>query len=69
MQPIELYLRQEQCFQQLNKFPKYQLQQTSFAQPKAGKTNLPLTILPDIKIHHKEKNPLANIADFIENFI
>ena len=68
LQPIELYLRQEQCFQRLNTFPKYQLQQASFALPKAGKANLPLATLPDIKIHHKEKNPLANISEFIENF-
>ena len=68
LQPITLYLRQEQCFKYLNAFPKYQLQQDSFAAPKAGKTNLPLTTLPDIKIHHKDKNPLANIAAFIENF-
>ena len=68
LQPIELYLRQEQCFQQLNAFPKYQLQQASFAAPKAGKTNLALSTLPDIKINHKDKKPLANIAAFIEEF-
>jgi transcription-repair coupling factor (superfamily II helicase) len=68
LQPIELYLRQEQCFQQINAFPKYQLHKDSFAAPKAGKTNLPLTILPDIKIHHKNKHPLEKIAAFIEQF-
>ena len=68
LQPLELYLRQEQCFKRINDFPKYQLQQTSFAQPKAGKINLPLTTLPDIKIHHKDKDPLANIAAFIDDF-
>ena len=68
LQPIELYQRQEQCFQRINEFPKYQLQSASFTSPKAGKINLPLTTLPDIQIHHKAKNPLANISEFITGF-
>jgi len=68
LSPIELYLRQEQCFNRLNKFPKYQLQQASFASPKAGKVNLSLTTVPDIKIHHKAKAPLDNFAHFVESF-
>jgi transcription-repair coupling factor (superfamily II helicase) len=66
--PGQLYLRLEQCFQRINQFPKYQLQQTPFSAPKAGRTNLPFTTLPDIKIIHKDKDPLANIADFISHF-
>jgi len=68
LSPIELYLRQEQCFNRLKQFPKYQLQQTAFASPKAGKVNLPFTNLPDIKVHHKAKAPLENLARFIEEF-
>lgn len=68
LQPMELYLRQEQCFQRLNEFPRYQLQRDAFAQPKAGKINLALSTLPDIKIQYKAKNPLASISSFIETF-
>jgi len=68
LKPIELYLRQEQCFQALNQFPQYQLQKMPFAAPKAAKTNLPITTLPDIKIYHKSKNPLEKFAAFVQNF-
>lgn len=68
LKPLELYLRQEQCFQKINEYPKYQLHQQPFSAPKAGKTNLAINSLPEIKIAHQTKQPLQAFQQFLAEF-
>ena len=67
LEPNELYLRHEQCFALLNAWPRYYVQNTP-CQEKEGRTNFDITLLPDIQIDTKLKDPLCNIRQFINDF-
>jgi len=66
--PSELYLRHEACFEKLNQWPRFILQQTPLLTEKAGRVSYDISLLDDIQVEHKKKQPLAGIASFIEHF-
>jgi len=66
--PNELYLRHEQCFEQLNQWPRYYLQTEPLATEKPGRKNFDISAITEIQVEHKKKQPLAGIKEFIENF-
>lgn len=66
--PAELYLRHEQCFEQLKQWPRYYFANEPLLQSKAGKINLDISLPDNIQVEHKKSRPLANIEDFIANF-
>ncbi len=66
--PSELYLRHEQCFEQLKKWPRYYFECEKLSDPKAGKINLDISALSDIQVEHKKKQPLQKLNDFIGKF-
>ncbi len=66
--PAELYLRHEQCFEQLKKWPRYYFDSEKSSDSKAGKINLDISALNDIQVEHKKKQPLQKLNDFISNF-
>ncbi len=66
--PAELYLRHEQCFEQLNKWPRYFFSQAPINEHKAGNTNFDISLVENVQIEHKKNNPLEKIAHFITHF-
>ncbi|WP_372881727.1 transcription-repair coupling factor [Psychromonas sp.] len=66
--PEELYLRHEQCFEQINQWPRFYLQEQAVEQEKAGRQNLALQQLPNVQIEHKKNEPLQQLQQFIKNF-
>jgi transcription-repair coupling factor (superfamily II helicase) len=66
--PNELYLRHEQCFEQINQWPRYYLQKTPSTIEKAGRLNFDISALNTIQVEHKNKQPLEGIEEFITNF-
>lgn len=66
--PNEIYLRHEECFEALSKWPRYYLQKTALRSEKSGRTNFNIEEICDIQVEHKKKVPLENIASFLENF-
>ncbi len=65
--PDELWLKKDQLFGLLNTFP-----QTYFSpdtiEEKAGRVNIEVTSLPEIKAKHNTKEPLADLRRFCEAF-
>jgi len=68
LQPAELYLRHEQCFEQISQWPRYYLQNEALITTKTGRINLDISIITDIQIEHKKSAPLQKIQHFIKNF-
>ena len=68
LSPAELYLRHEQCFEQLKQWPRYYFDDEKLIETKTGKINFDISMVTDIKIEHKKKKPLAKLSDFISNF-
>jgi transcription-repair coupling factor (superfamily II helicase) len=66
--PNELYLRHEQCFEQINQWPRYYLQPTPLSSDKAGRLNFDISLIDNIQVEHKKKQPLAGIEEFIRDF-
>jgi transcription-repair coupling factor (superfamily II helicase) len=66
--PNELYLRHDQCFEQINQWPRYYLQTKPTTSEKAGRLNFDICTLNTIQVEHKKKQPLAGIEEFISNF-
>ncbi|GLS91348.1 transcription-repair-coupling factor [Psychromonas marina] len=66
--PNELYLRHEQCFEQINQWPRFYLQSAPLSAEKPGRFNFDTSLVEDIQVEHKKKIPLAGISTFIENF-
>jgi len=66
--PSELYLRHENCFEQINKWPRFYLQTAPLLSDKQGRISFDTALINDIRVEHKKKHPLAGIAAFIENF-
>jgi transcription-repair coupling factor (superfamily II helicase) len=68
LSPNELYLRHEQCFEQLNQWPRYYLQTTPAFTEKVGRFSFDISTIDSIQVEHKKKQPLAGIEAFIKNF-
>ena len=68
LEPAELYLRHEQCFEQLKQWPRYYLESEKLEKTKAGKINFDISAVTDIQVEHKKKQPLAKLSDFISSF-
>ncbi|PKG38904.1 transcription-repair coupling factor [Psychromonas sp. Urea-02u-13] len=66
--PNELYLRHEQCFEKINQWPRYYLQPTPLSSDKAGRLNFDISLIDNIQVEHKKKQPLAGIEEFIRDF-
>lgn len=66
--PGELYLRHEQCFEQINQWPRFSLQQKPLLTDKPGRTSFDTALIADIQVEHKKKQPLAGIEQFIDDF-
>ena len=66
--PNELYLRHEQCFEQINQWPRFYLQSAPLLTDKQGRISFDTALIDNIHVEHKKKQPLAGIAQFIENF-
>jgi len=66
--PNELYLRHEQCFEQINQWPRYYLQSAPLISEKTGRLSFDISQIENIQVEHKKKQPLAGIEDFIAKF-
>ncbi|MCG6200486.1 transcription-repair coupling factor [Psychromonas antarctica] len=66
--PAELYLRHEQCFEQISQWPRYFFDTTPLIDTKAGKINFDISPVDNIQVEHKKNKPLAKIENFIANF-
>ncbi|MGB5444122.1 MAG: transcription-repair coupling factor [Psychromonas sp.] len=66
--PEELYLRHEQCFEQINQWPRYYLHEQPVEQQKTGKQNCAVQIMANVQIEHKKNDPLQQLQLFIKNF-
>lgn len=66
--PNELYLRHEQCFELINQWPRYYLQQDPLTSEKPGRCNFKTTTINSIQVEHKKKQPLAGIEQFLSEF-
>ncbi|HEY5715133.1 MAG TPA: transcription-repair coupling factor, partial [Psychromonas sp.] len=66
--PEELYLRHEQCFAQINQWPRFYLHEQPFEQEKAGKQNCAVQRMPNVQIEHNKNEPLQQLQQFIKNF-
>ena len=66
--PHELYLRHEQCFEQINQWPRFYLQQDAINTEKPGRINFDTKLIDSIQVEHKKKQPLAGISTFINDF-
>lgn len=65
--PETLWLRVNILFSELKSWPRFVLEAESIPRH-SGNKNLEHQALPDLKIHAKNKLPLANLQRFIENF-
>ncbi|CAM3557891.1 Transcription-repair-coupling factor [Vibrio aerogenes CECT 7868] len=65
--PGELWLQKDHLFGYLKQYPSVQLHQTAI-ESKSGRTNAPISLLPDIKLQHQQKEPLGSLRQFAENF-
>ncbi|WP_022940809.1 transcription-repair coupling factor [Psychromonas hadalis] len=65
--PNELYLRHEQCFEQLSQWPRYYLESETLNSKKEGRFNFATSLVENIHVEHKKKIPLAGIEQFINN--
>ena len=68
LEPAELYLRHEECFEHLKQWPRYFLETDELEQPKQGRINALTCSINNIQIEHKKKDPLINLRHFIDNF-
>ncbi|MEI6897236.1 MAG: transcription-repair coupling factor [Psychromonas sp.] len=66
--PNELYLRHEQCFELLNQWPRFYLQPEPLLTTKPGRISFDISLIEDIQVEHKKKQPLAGISQFINQF-
>jgi len=64
--PSDIYLRHEQCFEKISEWPRYYLQTTPLKTEKAGRINFNISVINDVQIDHKQKQPLELIANFIK---
>ncbi|HGJ5876210.1 MAG TPA: transcription-repair coupling factor [Arsenophonus sp.] len=65
--PETLWLNSEQLNQALKKWPRVKISVEPVTQ-KAGNTNLPYLVLPDLTISQQNKAPLDKLARFIKDF-
>lgn len=68
LEPAELYLRHEECFEHLKQWPRYFFESEQLDQPKQGRVNALTGSINNIQIEHKKKDPLTNLRQFIDNF-
>ncbi|WP_019613427.1 transcription-repair coupling factor [Psychromonas ossibalaenae] len=66
--PEQLYLRHEQCFEQLKQWPRYYFEKEALKSPKPGQENLSIAALGDIQIEHKQSDPLHKLKEFLSSF-
>jgi len=66
--PVELYLRHEQCFEQLKNWPRYYFEQDKLNELKPGRINFDISTITDIQVEHKKQQPLGKLSQFIDGF-
>jgi len=66
--PAELYLRHEECFENLKQWPRYFFDTEKLSKEKQGSINAVADSISDIQIEHKKKDPLTNLRHFIDTF-
>ncbi|MGL5102523.1 MAG: transcription-repair coupling factor [Plesiomonas sp.] len=67
LDPSVLWQRVDELNGHLKQYPNVHLQQAPL-DLRAGRENLPLTALPEIKLQHQHKEPLQALRHFLENF-
>ncbi|MCY1699537.1 transcription-repair coupling factor [Lelliottia sp. SL45] len=65
--PEQLWLRTDELFSELKKWPRVQLKTESLPD-KAANTNLAFKTLPDLSVQAQQKSPLDNLRKFLESF-
>jgi transcription-repair coupling factor (superfamily II helicase) len=68
LEPAELYLRHDECFEHLKQWPRYFLETDKLEQQKQGRVNALTCSINNIQIEHKKKDPLINLRTFIDHF-
>ncbi|MDW6003682.1 transcription-repair coupling factor [Vibrio mangrovi] len=66
LEPVELWLKKDEFFTQLKSFSQFQVR-TEPVTEKAGRLNLQIASLPEIKVQHQHKEPLAALRQFVES--
>ncbi|TVP57203.1 MAG: transcription-repair coupling factor [Halomonadaceae bacterium] len=64
--PATLFLRTDECFGALGRYPRITCQEEAVSADRAGQTNLPIAPLPDISLDGRNTQPLARLQAFIQ---
>ncbi|MDK9737185.1 transcription-repair coupling factor [Vibrio sp. D404a] len=67
LSPDQLWLKKDELFTHFKQKAQVILSVDSIEE-KAGRTNLPVSALPDLSVQHQNKEPLANLRKFTESF-
>lgn len=67
LSPDQLWLKKDELFSHFKQKAQVVLSVESLEE-KAGRTNLPVSALPDLSVQHQNKEPLANLRKFTESF-
>lgn len=65
--PEELWLKKDELFGLLKTVPVIQLEREPVAE-RAGRVNMPIKALPELAVKHQQKEPLAALRQFTEQF-
>ncbi|MDW6092648.1 transcription-repair coupling factor [Vibrio rhizosphaerae] len=66
LEPTELWLQKDELFALLKPFAQFQVRHEPVTE-KAGRLNLQVSPLPEIKVQHQHKEPLAALRQFVES--
>ncbi|WP_068714119.1 transcription-repair coupling factor [Vibrio tritonius] len=65
--PEELWLKKDELFGLFKTVPVIQLEREPVAE-RAGRVNMPINALPELAVKHQQKEPLAALRQFTEQF-